>query len=1159
MSRTIACTTCGRAVGGADRFCPHCGAGNPAVSGGGTRGDTPASGGAPSLWGVVADSLRAATRGEYDIAGELGHGGMAAVYLAHDIALDKKVAIKVMAPTLMADPSMVERFLQEARTVAKLEHPNIVTVHAARQTGGLHFFVMKYIEGRELETILQQSGALPLPIVQVLLYQVAGALHYAHVRGVIHRDVKPSNIMVDVHGNAVVTDFGIAKLKGGQGLTMHGAAIGTPQYMSPEQCLSRPLGPASDQYSLGVVTYHMLTGSPPFAGHPLTVMRAQVEEEPPEIHALREGSCPADVHAALRRMLAKTPEARFADVMEAVGALGGHPAPPDDPLRAQLVRLVRTADFIPATEVFTTPMSPSPSLVRGEKAAPTAPMPPPTVPEPPPTTPVSPPPSLTPPARVTGPPSASPPPTPVPATVELPSFESLKISRVPRSVRAGKSFRLRALLMRRGGTGVKPDAVTWESSDPSVVDVDGQGNVRAVAPGAATITASAAGLSESADVTVAAARRVRWRLVVASLVGAGAAVVVAVLLGTMEGEQVVIEPAQVALEVGGATTLNVRGLAAGVVPAWTSGDTTIAVVDETGRVVARRVGTATVFARMGDAEATVTVTVERARPEVAQVRVTPAAAAVEVGQTVQLSAVALGSDGAPLIPAAIGWRSEDESRATVSSEGLIEGRSPGTVRIVAASDGVEAAAQVRVVAPQVAGTPRTPPPEEPPRMVAVDVQPPEVALAVGEVRNLAARGRDGRGRALQARMAWRSNDAAVATVSASGAVTGVGEGSTLIVARSDGVEGWATVTVAKPVATPVAPPVAPPERPAVVVAQIVTGSSHSCARTSAGQLWCWGGNESGQIRSGAGRAVSQPVSLEPSAELLTAGALHTCALRDGQAVCWGNNGDGQLGGDDRNAGRIAIAGMRFTTLSAGREHTCGIASGGRVHCWGKNDRGQVGDGSTSRRSQPTPISDRRAFTALTAGARHTCGLRQDKLVMCWGDNWSGQVGSSMIQTIPSPTDVSGDLRFVQLSAGDQHTCGATDDAKVRCWGDNAAGQLGDGSRRQRTSPVLATSKEAFAAVAAGGEHTCALTRAGRAWCWGRGREGQLGDGARQDRPAPSAVRSQAAFVALAAGEKHTCGLTQDRQILCWGINDRGQLGKGDAGGSATPVPVAEFR
>jgi serine/threonine-protein kinase len=214
----------------------------------------------------MRQTLRDATLGEYEILEELGRGGMATVFLAHDIALDRKVAIKVMAPHLLEGEGMAERFKQEARTAAQLSHPHIIPIYAVRETEATLFFVMKYVEGRTLDDIIKRTGPMPIPMIKDVLAKVGAALGYAHRRNVIHRDVKPGNIMIDEEGTPIVTDFGIAKVTQNKGLTITGTTIGTPAYMSPEQCEARPVTGASDQYSLGVVAWEMLTGKTPFTG-----------------------------------------------------------------------------------------------------------------------------------------------------------------------------------------------------------------------------------------------------------------------------------------------------------------------------------------------------------------------------------------------------------------------------------------------------------------------------------------------------------------------------------------------------------------------------------------------------------------------------------------------------------------------------------------------------------------------------------------------------------------------------------------------------------------------------------------------------------------------------------------------------------------------------
>jgi len=368
MPESAACARCGTAVPPGARHCPTCGADVSGQQGQVATAYVTPDDAARLTQGQSAqlEALRKATLGHYDIHGELGQGGMATVYLAHDIALDRKVAIKVMAPALFSTAGMVERFKREARTAAALSHPHIIPIYAVKESPDLVYFVMKFVEGRSLESIVRAAGPLPLTLVRAVLYQAGEALGYAHRRGVVHRDIKPANIMLDADGWVVVADFGIAKVSETQGLTMTGATIGTPSYMSPEQCeAKRELSGASDQYSLGIVAYELLAGRLPFlADTTIGLLYAQVHEPPQAIAELRP-DCPPETAAALMRMLEKDPARRFPDIESAVSALGGAPLGREDPIRGQLAALGQ-AKADADVRRLATPVSPIPAT-RGPK------------------------------------------------------------------------------------------------------------------------------------------------------------------------------------------------------------------------------------------------------------------------------------------------------------------------------------------------------------------------------------------------------------------------------------------------------------------------------------------------------------------------------------------------------------------------------------------------------------------------------------------------------------------------------------------------------------------------------------------------------------------------------------------------------------------------
>lgn len=324
--------------------------------------DAPATPRAPS--DPVMERLSRMTAGEYRVERELGRGGMATVYLAHDISLDRKVAIKVMSSELFnAGDVLVDRFLREARTGARLNHPHIIPVYAIREARDIIFFVMKFIDGKPLDDVIRGFGQLPFPLVVRVIAQVADALGYAHRNGIVHRDIKPGNMMLDKDGWVVLTDLGIAKVQEVSSLTATGSAIGTPTYMSPEQSSgSKATSGASDQYSLGCVAYEMLTGRPPFQGDSVIALIFQHHAEPPQpIHQLRP-DCPPEIEAAVMKMLQKAPEDRFGSCEE-VAQVFREMTPGDEEEFRMLVQAFATgAGTTQAIKRINTPRTPSPSF-----------------------------------------------------------------------------------------------------------------------------------------------------------------------------------------------------------------------------------------------------------------------------------------------------------------------------------------------------------------------------------------------------------------------------------------------------------------------------------------------------------------------------------------------------------------------------------------------------------------------------------------------------------------------------------------------------------------------------------------------------------------------------------------------------------------------------
>jgi serine/threonine protein kinase len=303
------------------------------------------------------------TIGAYRIVEQIGRGGMATVYKAHQAALARYVAIKVLPEFLAGEPGFKERFQQEAVSVAKLRHPNILSVFDYGNQDGTAYIVTEFVDGGTLSD--QLGSPLPLDYVVATLRPIASALDYAHARGILHRDIKPSNILLNMEGTPVLGDFGLAKMmESGPGLTQSGMVLGTPEYMSPEQCAGEGVGPAADTYSLGVVAYQMLTGELPFqAATPAAVLHAQVNNRLPPPRSVNP-NLSEQVEGVLLKALAKAPADRYRSGNALVRALedaeAGAP-PVGQPAAQASPAAAATIAATPRTTSPATPAPPSPA------------------------------------------------------------------------------------------------------------------------------------------------------------------------------------------------------------------------------------------------------------------------------------------------------------------------------------------------------------------------------------------------------------------------------------------------------------------------------------------------------------------------------------------------------------------------------------------------------------------------------------------------------------------------------------------------------------------------------------------------------------------------------------------------------------------------------
>ena len=310
------CSRCGNEFTGQPKFCPSCGLDVMST----TPVDAVDATGERTDRDIVGEALAA----EYEVQDELGRGGMALVYQALERELGREVAVKVLPFALAFDAEFVERFQREARTAAQLEHPNIIPIYRVGRSGRVIYFVMKFLRGGSLAGLLEKRGRLTAPEIRRLLVDCAGALAYAHQRGIVHRDMKPDNVMFDEFGQVLLTDFGIAKAMSGGRLTGTGMSIGTPHYMSPEQARAQTIDGRSDIYSLGVVAYQCLTGQVPFDGEDSFAIGYKHITEPLPPLTLSAAD-DRQLYETIRRMMMKDPGDRPQDCAELIASLHRQP------------------------------------------------------------------------------------------------------------------------------------------------------------------------------------------------------------------------------------------------------------------------------------------------------------------------------------------------------------------------------------------------------------------------------------------------------------------------------------------------------------------------------------------------------------------------------------------------------------------------------------------------------------------------------------------------------------------------------------------------------------------------------------------------------------------------------------------------------------------
>ena len=917
----------------------------------------------------LLERLRTATAGEYEIVRELGRGGFAAVYLGRDVQLERDVAIKVL--TAQADTAdtttsgEVERFRREARTVAKLNHPNIVPVYAVKAAAGLQYFVMKFIKGRSLERVLETSARLPIALVQTILQQAGSALAFAHRNGVVHRDIKPGNIMLDEEGWAVVADFGIAKVARAEKLTGTGLIIGTAAYMSPEQWAGHDVSGQSDQYSLGVVAHELLTGKSPFIAETVPAMLwAHMNEVPPPITDARP-DCPEALARIVARMLEKEPPARFDSLDAMTSELAKLPTvQAAEEVRTQLMTLAALSGAgLAVTQVD----SGERVLSSGGSITPSGKV-----------------------ARLTVTPAAT-------------------------SMMAGATLRLSTTPLNDTGRQLARRATAWRSLDGRIATVDADGVVTGRSAGQTALVASCEGIEVQVPVTVTGTATLagagaggRRRLIGV----AGALAAVAALVLWQQGE---IGRRTSALESGDTSAVIRDSLAAVAARAGgaLSPDSGAQRAEDGGRSAPPGTnprGGGVPSLAPPPRGTTDPAAQKAADPGASGARSSPATPS---GGTVP-PAPAAGSEAAeqkalttsPVVTPSVATATDNASKAPAAEPEEAPAANPAVEVSAGASETCAAMRSGDRVLCWGGASPAG--------SVLADVYFTEMAVGGGHLCGLTSEGAAycwGDNSQGQLGDGTRTNRTAPTAVRATVRFTDISVGASHTCAL--GADGSAWCWGANKAGQLGDNSIDLRNRPVLVRGReafqsLSAGGSHTCG-VRGNKVYCWGDGFSGQIGNAMQENQREPFPVRtalPFRSVVT-GELHTCGLTtSGRAWCWGDNRSGQLGNetrDNRDVPDSVATDLIFTQLAAGARHTCGITSTRQLACWGENVSGQLGDGTRQRREVPVIIARGTQWKKVSTGAAHSCGITRTDVVMCWGANSRGQVGTGAAGTAGAMT------------------------------------------------------------------------------------------------------------------------------------------------------------
>ncbi len=946
--------------------------------------------------------------GEFELIRKLGQGATSVVYLLRDHALDRDVAMKVIRATFAGDDEAIARLQREAHLVAQLAHPNIVKLYGThRLTDGSFALFMEHVPGRNLKEILRAEGAFSVQRAMRVLTDVASALAYAHRRRIVHRDVKPENIYIDEEvGAARLADFGVARPWDQDArLTLPGASLGTPAYMSPEQIDGMEVDGRSDVYSLGLVGYELLLGSHPWEGENVFTIIYRQKNDHLDVEALGLGGNSA-LGRTLEGALEKDPSKRLESATvflerltdEDGAALPTAPAMVQEPAEEGVGEELAPVDWgaVEATPEDAGPVPFSPSGDPDEDE----------------------------------------------------SSDLAVLGARPKNLR-------RPWYLAIGGLAIIAiyALYSWEpwgdsTMDPGVFIPISQPPtaIGEATPSPIENSNSPTGLLPARDSIYRGDVGAMMPLEVLAMGPGGVPMAdTTVVFRVVEGNGVLETEESVTDENGLAqATLRLPNRPGNMIVLAQILDsdtlrTLLAVTAETG-------APQRVLSILGDGQAG---SPGQTLDELVGVRVVDGFGNVVPGVDVRFQVL----QGAGQIRPSSS-QTDDQGRAFAR---WTLGSSGGTQMVAAVVPGVENDLLTFQATAQAAATPDPEPspaaePENPgtPRTGPVTVISKTFAIGGSQVCHLAngvavCRGANDRGQAgdrsltglasLSAGIAhacgldamgrafcWGSNDSGQ-----------LGDGSTTDRRPAAAVDSETRFSL------------------------LAGGLSHTCGLGAGGQASCWGRSLNGQLGTGRRQDERRPVAVsgETSFQELIAGWNHTCGLSSGGRLsCWGANSEGQIG-DGSQVDRLAptrVSGS-FRGVAAGAGHTCGI-SGSEVRCWGDNRFGQLGDGTSEDHASPTVVSGLPGSAiAVTAGAVHSCALLSDRTAYCWGQNLHGQLGDGTVENRSEPVAVAGGLEFVSLHAGGGVTCGFTRGGAEYCWGLNQSSQLGDGTRTNRSVPT----------------------------------------------------------------------------------------------------------